>query len=287
MKKWTSSLVAILALTAMIFASCKKDDKVVTPPAQAHFLNKTGDTYFVLSPTTTYKLPIGTTDVSSSDRTVNVTITSPTGAQAGTHYTAPTTITIPAGKAVDSLEIKAVYNQYTAGRKDTLIVTINEGGSVARSDYNRTFRLLVRGACFEGDVDLNDLLGTYANTNEDWGGQTYGPYTTSVVSVTPLTATTGRIVVRNVFDYNWNDLTFTLDWTDPANRRVTLTTQNAGSNAGTSFGAAYNGQPYGVTSHPGGAGTFSVCNQTITLRMRVGIFGVGYASDLYEVQMRR
>ena len=289
---WSIKQIAVLAVLAVAVSSCKKDDKVVTPPAQAHFLNQSGGTYFVTGPTVSYKVPIGTTTVANEPRTVTISVTSPTGAVQGTHYTlSSTTITIPAGKAIDSsLVIQGIYSQYTTGRKDTLIISIQDQG-IAKSDDNSKFTLLMRGPCFDGDVILNDLLGAYNRTNENWDGSLYGPYITTVSAVTPLTATTGKITVTNIFDDGWSPVEFTLDWTDPLNRKVTLVEQVSGGNAGHAFGATYNGVPFKVGPVPASAGgtvgTFSVCGQTITLQMWIGISGVGYYPALYTVSMAR
>src|SRR5690606_6800539 len=128
--------------------------------------NLTAGRYEITGPTVTYKVPVGVTTVSASDRTVTVDISSPTGAVEGQHYTVDSkTVTIPAGKTVDSITVQGDYASYLSGRKDTLIFTIVEPG-VKPSDYNSTFTLLMRGPCFASDIntDLNSLLGTYANT---------------------------------------------------------------------------------------------------------------------------
>ena len=286
---WSIYITSFFA-AAIVMVGCKKEDKVVTPPSEAHFANQSSGNYSVSAPNVTYKVPVGVTAVSSQPRTINVSITSPTGAVAGTHYTAPSSITIAGGKAIDSLEIKGVYSQYTSGRKDTLIITLKDADLKA-SSYNSTFILVVRGACFEGGVVLADFMGDYNRTNEDWGGSPYGPYKTTITAVNQTSATTGTITVANIFDNGWSPLVFTLDWTDPANRKITLVAQVAGGNAGDSFGPAYNGIPYAVRSVPaslgGFVGTFSYCNQTLVLKMLVGISGVGYAPDIYTVNMAR
>jgi hypothetical protein len=286
---WSIKITSFLAVLAVI-AACKKEDKVVTPSSEAHFANHSSGTYSISAPGVTYKIPVGATTVSSQARTIKVTITSPTGAQAGTHYTAPSTITIPAGKALDTLEIKGVYNQYTNGRKDTLIITLQDADLKA-SSYNSTFTLLMRGPCFEPDIVLDELMGDYKNTNEDWGGSPYGPYKTTITSVNKTSATTGTITVANIFDNGWSPLTFTLDWTDPVNRKITLVAQVAGGDASNSFGPAYAGIPYAVRPVPaslgGLVGTFSYCNQHLVLKMLVGISGVGFSPDIYTVDMVR
>ena len=135
---------------------------------------------------------------------------------------------------------------------------------------------------------LSEFIGTYANTNEVWGTSPYGPYTTTVSAVNQTSPTTGDITVTNIFDAGWDPLVFTLDWTDPANRKVTLQEQDAGGDAGTVFGAAYNGIPFAVRSVPSGAvGTFSYCGQTIQLKMLIGVSGVGYSGSVYTVNMAK
>jgi hypothetical protein len=283
------NVAALLSLVIMM-ASCKKEDKVQTAPTQAHFTNQSSGTYIISAPGVTYKVPVGVTTVSSAPRTINVTITSPTGAQQGTHYTAPTSIVIPAGKAVDSLVIAGVYNQYTNGRRDTLIITLQDADLKA-SSYNSKFTLIVRGPCAETDIVLAEFMGDYANTTETWGTSGYGPYQTSITAVNQTSATTGTITVSNIFDSGWDPLVFTLDWTDPAHRKITVAQQVAGGNAGVNFGPAFDGQPYAVRSVPaslgGDVGTFSYCHQTLVLKMLIGIAGVGFDSDIYTVNMAR
>jgi hypothetical protein len=278
--------ITLLSSVILLGLGCKKtNDNLSIPPEQATFTGKTFDTYYVLNATSIYKVPVGVTAVSSSDRTIKVNVTSPTGAVLGTHYTlSSTTITIPAGKAIDSITVKGVLAQYAGGRKDTLIFTISEPG-VPASDFNKTFKLLVRGACFEGDIVLTELLGDYDNTNEDFGGP-YGPYTTTITAVNQLTATTGTITVANIFDNGWNPIKFTLDWTDPANRKVTLVQQAGIGDAGT-INPAYAGEDITVKPFTGQTGTFSYCNSTISLKMQVGVTGLGFFPSLYTVNMAR
>jgi hypothetical protein len=284
-------LTAVCAITAMVLAGCDKDEDITIPPGIAHFTNLTSGTYIISTPTTTFSIPVGIASVSDRDRTITVNVSSPTGAVQGTHYTlASSTVVIPAGKAVDSIVVQGAYDQYLSGRQDTLVFTLS-GADITVAEYNPEFRLFVRGACNEGDVDLNQLLGDYENTNEDLGGSTYGPYTTTITAVTQNpAASTGTITVANIFDAGWNPITFQLDWSDPANRVVTVSPspQPGIGNAGTVFGAAYNGEDLMVANHASGeVGTFSICNQTLTLKMQIGITGLGFAGELYTVTMAR
>ena len=281
-------LTIVLSVPVIFFnTGCKKTD-FARPPEQAHFLNTSPGTFFVLDPASTFKIPVGVTTVSNVDRTFSFSVSSPTGAVAGTHYIVDNSFTIPAGKALDSIEVKGVFDQYASGRKDTLVFTIEEGSGKS-SDYNSQYTLLVRGTCFEGDVDLNNLLGTYAKTVETFGtAAPYGPYTTTITSVTSTGPTTGTIVVNNIWDNGWGPITFDLDWTDPANRTVTVEAMDAipGSDGG-DLNSAYAGETIAVRPFAGKPGTFSSCNGTLTLNMQLGITNLGYFSALYQVKLAK
>ena len=281
------SLVSCFILAAMFITGCKKGDTVVTPPQEAHFLFQSTGTYQVLSPTTTYKLPVGLTVTAKSDVVVNFDISSPTGAVAGTHYNLlKNNVTIPAGKAIDTLFIQGVFSQYTAGRKDTLVIKIRATDKTSGLSNNSTFTLFMRGPCSETEMVLTEMIGAYPNTRELFGTSAYGPYRTTISAVRQITATTGEITVTNIYDAGWNPIKFILDWTDPNNRTVTLVQQSGFGNAGT-LSSAYAGRDVSVRPISGQAGTFSYCNKTLVLRMQLGVTGLGFFSSLYQVTMAR
>ncbi|HEX6334492.1 MAG TPA: hypothetical protein VFZ78_09710 [Flavisolibacter sp.] len=277
-----------LAVTLFAMQACNKDIETITPPEAAHFGLKSNDTYFITSPTTSKSVYVGLTNVSNTDRTVNITVTSPTGAQLGTHYTlSSTSVTIPAGKALDSIVVQGIYSQYLTGRKDTLVFTITEPG-VPASSFNSTLKLYMRGPCFEGEIntDYMDLLGNYNTTNEvgytassgatAW---TYGPYATKIKSITLTSPTTANVVIGGLYDPSWSDATVTLDWTNINDRRITLATQVIGD-AGT-VNSAYAGQPLTIgpilsTQNPQPIwGTFNFCANTLSLKFRMCIPNLG------------
>jgi len=293
------SLLTILAFTFLL-ASCDKTKpyEIEVPPAQAHFVGKEVQVYAAeTNPAPAFKLQVGTTDVAGTDRTVTYKVACLSGAVAGTQYNIPSgntsgKVTIKAGKAIADITIEADYASYVSGRKDTLMFSLSEP-SVKPAGFMDTVYVIIRGACFEGNVNLDDLLGDYDNTNEDFGGA-YGPYTTSILSATQTSATTGTIVVDNIFDSGWEPITFTLDWTDPANRKVTLLTQtNIGPATTVTSNATYATWLVMVGPSPtAGPGTFSICNQTLTLKIRVGITDPtftsgGWFSTPYTVNMAR
>jgi hypothetical protein len=288
-----SGSIGLLVVMGGLFVGCKKENTLVVAPAQAHFIGNRNQSYSITTnPATPYKITIGTTDVSSSDRPITVNVTSSTGAVAGTHYNLSgvngKTLVIPAGKATAEITVTGILAQYNSGRKDTLMFTLSSP-SVDPAKFSDTVKLLLRGPCFEGDVVLSEFIGAYANTVETFGaGSPYGPYTTTISSVNQLTPTTGTVTVTNIWDNGWSPITFTLDWTNPAARTATVVTQTAigGSNAG-DLNPAYAGQTIQVRPFAGQPGTFSACNGTLTLRMQLGVTGVGFFGSLYTVNMAR
>ncbi|HTD94445.1 MAG TPA: hypothetical protein VK644_11550 [Chitinophagaceae bacterium] len=279
------------ALLALVALNCKKTG-ITIPPAQAHFVGSATQSYDILvDPVPTYNVVVGTTDVSSSDRSISYSITSPTGALAGTNYTVngkPGVVTIPAGQATANIEVQGILAPYLNGRKDILVFAVAPGG-IAPAGFQDTVKLNMRGPCFEGDVDFNLLAaGSYSGTTETFGANGYGPYETGISSFTLLTPTTATIKVSNIFDFGWKPITFNVDWTDPAHRTVTVVPQTSGiADAGT-INSAYAGLQVAVRAFPGETGTFSACKETFTLKFQLGVAGLGYfTTDLYTVNMAR
>lgn len=254
------SILFVYAALILTGISCKKEieDDKITPPAFSEFgtSNLLGRYFITSSPGSSFKIPIGITNVTSENRTIQLTITSPTGAVSGTHYTAPNTIVIPAGKALDSLEVKGIFANYPTGRKDTLRVSIT-GGDVPVSGYNNIYNILMQKYC---DVSLTAMSGAYNNTREtnSTGGSPYGPYTTILKSTVNLTATTGRGMIENLWDSGLDDIQILFDWTDPTNFSVSIPQQYTGQDYDV-------GQPLDVRTSPGQPNTFSSCDQSISL----------------------
>jgi hypothetical protein len=299
------SLIALIAITFLL-GGCDKtkpyDIEVAMP--EAHFVGTKTQVYTVENATTpVFNVQVGTTDVASSDRSVTYKVVSPSGAVGGTQYSIASgntsgTITVRAGEALASIPVQAVYSQYTSGRKDTLIFTL-EQPSVKPAGFLDTVKLVLRGPCLEADVNLNDLLGAYTNTTEDFGGPNTTPYTTRITSATLTSPTTGTIVVENVYNDGWAPITYDIDWTDPNNRTVMVATPPQFDIAPAT--TVTSNPSYAtwmvIVSNPSAAqggvvGTFSICNQTMTLKMRVGIYDPasgsgGYFGELYTVYMER
>lgn len=294
------TLIFFAAILALVFAACKKENMAIdvdplTPKEAARFilpnlrLQDSTRSYFIPTSNAPMKIPVGFTTASDKDRTISFSFTS-NDAVAGTHYEAPASITIPAGKTVDTLFVKGLYTGFgSASQIDTLVIRIVEGGTAAGSPYILPTRitLYLRQFCTESAPLINMLLGAYNNTMEDLGGSGYGPYTTTITSVTPLTATSARIAVTNIWDTGWGPIDFILDWS-----AATPTTQVVPADVPDSDGGdlnpAYAGTTVAVRQHASAlTGTYSFCNQRLVLKMQLGISGLGWFAPVYTVTMVR
>lgn len=283
----------LVTLVTIGFVSCDKQTEVIDKESETPAFSKfntlqpadsTG-LYFIRSVNNTFKVPIGITNVSNVDRTIQLTYTS-NSAVAGQQYTAPATMVIPAGKAVDSLVISGIFAGYpTTTKVDTLIITIT-GGDVPVAGYKNRYRVIMRKYC---DVVPNSFLGAYPNTNELFGTSAYGPYTTTVSSVTSTGPTSARIVVTNIWDFGWGPISFDLDWSSPIPTNFTATVVPASSGIGDAgtISATYAGMQIQVRPYSGNPGTFNSCNSSLQLKMQLGVVGLGWFSQLYQVNMSR
>lgn len=278
-------LSAALLVTGMV--ACEKgiNDEIVTPPAEVKITTpvSTQGKYFITSTPNSFKVPVGFTTVSDKDRTVNITYNSRTAVR-GTHYNAPQTIVIPAGKSVDSITIAGVFSAYPTGRRDTLSVSVSSpDAGVAFTD--NTYQVVMQKYC---DVNLTALQGEYKNTTEtnSTGGSPYGPYTMSVRDLKSTGATTAEGYFVNLWDSGLDDIKFTIDWTDPANFKVTIPRQFIGID----YAA---GQPMEVRTNATGVSTFSSCDQTFNLSVDFLVFNYPTAgltasySTNYKINLRR
>lgn len=267
--------IILISIFAVIGCNKNKPYETVVAPAQAHFVGSKTQVYEILTnPAPAYNVVVGTTDVSSSDRTITYNVSSPSGAVAGTQYTLGTTgtVTIPAGQATANIDVHGIYNAYTSGRKDTIVFSLKEP-SVKPAGFLDTVKLILRGPCFDGSVDqssISQMSGNYTNTFENGS---YGPYTTTISTITLTSATTGTATVNNLYDY-FGPVTINFDWTDPNNTSVSIPLQITNQ-------VYAPGQPFYVRTKPGASNKFSYCNNNLafTLDVLVNISGTLYYYD--------
>lgn len=281
--------IALFSGVLLLLASCQKNNMIVDKdPATPEFAKfmVTGPLKLDITTTkTTIKVPVGVTNVSTSDRSVTIGYTSASGAVSGTQFTYPATITIPAGQTIDSIPVTVDYSKYETGRKDTVVFKI-EGSGIASTSHNKAITVYLHGPCFEGNMVLNTMKGSYPKTNETLGTSPYGPYTTTISTVTQTSATTGTVTVTNIYDFGWNPIQVELDWTDPYNVKATVPEQSGIGDAGT-ISSAYAGEDISVRQYPGMDGTYSYCNLWLNLKMQLGVTGLGWFSSVYTVNMAR
>lgn len=273
--------VASVALV-VLFTSCKKNNFSVDVdplqvPSRAQFVPSNSInrvSYFVLSSGAPYKIPVGMTDVSTVDRTINLTYSSRT-AVAGQQFNAPTTMTIKAGQAVDTLNFVGLFAGYaTPGRVDTVKVKFSGIGGVALKD---SFELIMRKYC---DVVLTNLAGAYPNTREftSAGALSWGPYTTTLKNVVSTGATTATAQIENMYDDGWNDINCTLSWASPTSFTVTIPLQPTGSP----------NRSVRTSTAAGAVSTFSSCDNTLTLDIDLVNSTTGAATtSRYRISMAR
>lgn len=289
MKNKFSFLLSILACLSVMTAtlySCKKDKVPVANNEVAFFATPaTTGIYTIDAASVVYKIPVGLTKIPAGSRTVTISVASPSGAASGTQYALDkTSVTFTPEHISDTIVVTGTYAEYLAGRKDTLKFSFTNASDGIPTLKN-TFTLYMRGPCFEGGVILDDFAGAWKATEKLGTDPAYGPYATTISAITPTGPTTGTITVNNIWNNGWGPITFSLDWTDAANRTAIPVAQAAipGSDAAD---VGYSGT-FAVRPFAGQPGTFSWCNGTLTLKMQLGVTGLGYFTDLYTVSMVR
>jgi hypothetical protein len=254
----------ILGISFLVLAiwSCKKDLNTLVPPALSEFAYSDNSTrnFYVLStaPGDTYKLPVGITTPLDRPVTLQLSYTSAT-AVAGTHYTAPATITIPAGKVLDSLTIKGIFANIPAGVSHRVVARIS-GGDLATVAGKDSVVMVLRRYC---NVNPASLAGNYITTETPLpSGATTAPYISTVTNVVQTSPTTATATMNNIWDFNIT-ANVIFDWTDPANFRVSL------NPAAQQTWYMYQGTAATfITQAAGTTSTFSSCENKITMNFR-------------------
>ncbi|MEO7523762.1 MAG: hypothetical protein ABIT58_06680 [Ferruginibacter sp.] len=280
-KYFLKFLIAGFSVFIVGLTSCKKNNSVVdqdvVPPTYAKFnvvsASDSAKTYFVKSTGETLKLPVGITTVSDKDRTVNFTYTS-TSAVQGVQYSAPASLTIPAGSALDSLEITGLFAGIAVGEVDTIKIQISGTDDVPASPYKSYYFLYLRKSC---PIVINDFVGNYDNTYDNAGS--YGPYTTTITpgSITMITPTKASFTIENVYDLGAPTIiTVEADWTLSEDYPIVTV-------ADQEYFAGLDLWIKGTMD-----GSFSACDQTLTIyyTLYYHTTGVDAAAD-QETTLRR
>lgn len=250
----------LLILLAISVASCKKNnlivdkDPVTVAAAGFNLQNYTINYFLKPSGTDPLMIPIGVTDISSVDRPVGLTYTSPSGAVLGTHYNAAASVLVKAGTLGDSLKITGNYAPYATGRVDTVKIKVTPNNFL--SIYGKdSINLIIQRYC---DVELDSLMRSFDSTMEytSAGAFSYGPYSTGVNSLALNTSTSANGNFSNLYDDGWSDINFDMDWTNPSKFTITIPLQPTGK-------ANVNVRTTAPTATK--YSTFSSCDKTFTL----------------------
>lgn len=246
--------------------ACKKNNEVIdqsplTAPARSHIAYEpqyaaARDFYVENVPGgNVYSIPIGITNVSNVDRTVQIAYTS-TNAVNGTHFTAPTTLVIKAGMALDTLKVIGNFPNIVTGTAYVVKCKIT-GGDVPSMLGKDSVVLTMRRFC---PVELTALEGDYTKTYEG----TYGPYTSNIsnVALVPGSTTKATAKVSNIYD-SGIEANVTFDWTSKSAFSVTLTP----ASQATPYTSG--GLPLMLRLAPNTTSTFSSCEKTVTLRLQL------------------
>lgn len=266
----------VIAIAAL--ASCKKNNLVigkdVTPPAFVKIgtwtaADSTG-LYVVRSNNAPFKIPIGITNVSDKDRTINFTYTSANAVE-GVNFTAPKSIVIKAGEALDSLAITGLF----AGFNDDvtkvlkLKVTIS-GGDVPVNPKKFNYDLTMK---MYWDANLNAFSGTYIIQDFDGAEPDGDPYEVELI---PISGNGPQTSLNIKGLWGRNELVkVVLNWDDRT--KGTTTIPKAFFYTHSSYGA--------LTINPNGTGKFSATDNTMTIgyenTVSAGSFGK-YTSELIK-----
>lgn len=251
----------IITLMALILGAvgCDKTQPYPTtlPPAVVHFSTSSSLGLMITDPEepVSGKVLVGTSDVADTDREFSYTVTSPTGAVSGQHYTiSPSSkVTIPAGQAVGEITIQANPDYYPAGVRDTILITLTEGTSTTPvAEFNKRKVVVISGPCDDSDVDISTMSGAFPNSSDEDGS-----YSVSVSGLVETSATTAKGIITGLWEAI-GPVEIYFDWTDAENITVDIPLQATGLN----YAA---GQPLLIRTTPTRTSTFSVCNQTISL----------------------
>ncbi|MCW5914339.1 MAG: hypothetical protein KIT66_07005 [Chitinophagaceae bacterium] len=258
-----NSLYTLLAAFLVVsMVSCEKNNVVVgkdvTPAPFVKIATwaaaDTVGTYIIPEPvngkSAPYIIPIGVTNVSNVDRTINISYSSATAVN-GQQFSAPTTLVVKAGEALVNLEITGIYDGYeSVSRSDNLKVTIT-GGDVPANVTKTNYLLTIKKYWV---APTNVFQGIYTESDY-YGGELDGdPYPVEV----SLISANGPLLNMQVVGL-WGmstPLKFTMSWIDLEHGTTTVPTQAWVSDL---FG-------YGqATTKQSGNGTFTVTPNQFSL----------------------
>lgn len=260
------SIASLLAISSsLIITSCKKQG-ITTPNQEKVGFAKSSDSYLITNdPNSIYKIPVGITAIPNADRKITFTVSSPSGAVSGQQYTlGSTTVTIPAGKTVDSIAVKGLFSGYAGSRKDTLIFKIT-GGDVKPMAGSDQFTLYLQKVC---PLNMSDFSGNF-EVLEDWWQDYYSG------DVVTLTVSGNTIFFDYPTAYNHQSLPIVVNPTTLATSVVS-----------TAFGRySATGTNYTAKSVSGANSVVVPCDKIISVELSFGSTGgANYGGGLLKLR---
>ena len=240
MKKIIFSILTLGLILSM--SSCEEESSLYDGPDLAHFGEIEGTFYIQDQENQKFEILVGSTTVSSKDRTVNLGVVEEgTTAVEGEVYDADLTVTIPAGEVFGKLVVTGYY----AGSSpdgDLLkleIVSVSDGDI---ADFKNTYDLLLYQFC---PFDIDAFVGDAGHQDVWWfGDDAYYAATLEKVDET-------SVKVKSMFQTG-NDIIIKFDDSDPANFVVTIDEQ-------VGWFSSY----YDLNFYVKGGGSFSACAKSI------------------------
>lgn len=266
--------IGVLVAFIVCLIGCDKNRlyPVTVPPSAAEFTTSSNVQTFGVSnvnATTSYTIPIGLTSKSGAATSVKVSISSPTGAVAGTQYSVSTTdITIPAGGLIDSsLVLTAKYDTYKDDRIDTLKLTIqNSNSDVVLDSVNTHLTIIIRKSC---PLVITDYVGDFIVTADVWADYSVG----DIITLTNVDAT--HFSFKDIHAINPTAISVTVNTTTNA---VTIAKQTIGTVW--EYGPAYTSPTMSAT------GTINSCDKIINLNVTYG-YSAGTWSGTYLLALKK
>ncbi|MEO7315762.1 MAG: hypothetical protein ABIW47_11275 [Ginsengibacter sp.] len=266
------------AIVIVTLASCKKNNLVLGKDITAPAFVKIGtwpnaDTtgsYIVRSNNAPFKIPIGITNLSDKDRTINFSYSSATAVE-GVNYTAPKSIIIKAGQSLDSLEITGLFAGFNNDVTKTLNLKVTiSGGDVPINAVKFNYVVTMK---MYWDADVNAYSGTYISQDYKAGVLTGDPYEVELI---PASGNGPQTYVNIKGLGKRSELVrIVLNWTDRTKGTTTIPKA-----------FFYDNTVYGpLTINPNGTGKFSATAKTMTIgyenTVSAGSFGK-FTSDLIK-----
>ena len=157
MKKIIYSLLAI----ALVFSCQDQDDHGVTVNDYnglenvTYFTSGTSATYFVSPGSGNFNITIGSTGVTSVDRTYEIVVDASSTAVSGVEYSLPSTsVTIPAGSYFGDLSVQGIPDGATEAGS-TLVLSLSGGDSMESSSFTLS---IVKSCPLEADFTGSYLI---------------------------------------------------------------------------------------------------------------------------------